>query len=347
VRTLVSTALILFAIARAEPGRAEEPRAAAADHYARGIELASQGLYAGALEQFNGAYTASPHFAVLYNIGQAQMALGRPLEAIEALTKYLRDGAEQVPLSRREQVQAQIGLMESRLAELSITADRVGAIVRVDGRDVGSTPLFQPVRLAAGVHTVTAALPNGPQLTREVPLRESERHSVELTFGIAPQPDVRTPAATVEAPETSSPAGPLLLSPPPVPPAEPWYFRGRTMRRMAYVLTGVGVLSATAAVGVYLANRGQYDDWKTGNAALQNDAPGSAAYMAQATANNARASSLDNANHAIVGLSIAGGVLAAAGVTLFFVDRQHRHETGHLSFGVGDRAANMGWSWTW
>lgn len=346
VRTLVCAALFVFAIAHSEPSRAEDPRAAAADHYARGIELAGQGLYAAALEQFNAAYTASPHFAVLYNIGQAQMALGRPLEAIEALTKYLRDGADQVPLSRREQVQAQIGLLESRLAELSVTVDRVGAVVRVDGRDVGSTPLFQPIRLAAGVHTVTAALPNGPQLTRDVPLRESERQTMALTFGVALQPPARTPAIS-EAPETASPAGSLLLSTSPGPPAEPWYLRGRTMRGMAYVLTGMGVLSAGAAVGVYLANRGQYDDWKAGNAALQNDSVGSAAYMAQATSNNARASSLNNANHAIVGLSIAGGVLAAVGVTLFFVEREHRHESGHLSFGVGDRGANLGWRLTW
>jgi len=346
LRTLLCTALLLVAIGRAEPSRAEDPRTAAADHYARGTELAGQGLYAAALEQFNAAYTASPHFAVLYNIGQAEMALGRPLEAIEALTKYLRDGADQVPLSRREQVQAQIGLLESRLAELSITADRVGAVVRVDGRDVGSTPLFQPIRLAAGAHTVTAALPNGAQLTRDVPLRESERQTVELTFGAAPPPAART-AAISEAPDTSSPGGPLLLSTSAGPPPEPWYFHGKTMRRMAYVLTGVGVLSAGAAVGIYLAKRGQYDDWKTGNTALQSDTLGSAAYMAQATSNNAQASSLNNANHAIVGLSIAGGVLAAAGITLFFVDRAHRRETGQLSFGVGDRTANLGWSWTW
>lgn len=346
VRSLFCAALILFALARAEPARAEDSHAAAADHYARGIDLAGQGLYAAALEQFNAAYTASPHFAVLYNIGQAQMALGRPLEAIEALTKYLRDGADQVPLSRREQVQAQIGLLESRLAELSITADRVGAIIRVDGRDIGSTPLFQPIRLAAGLHTVTAAIPNGPQLTRDVPLRESERQTVELTFGSLP-PRAASAAAISETSNAWSPAGPLMLSASPGPPAEPWYFRGKTMRRMAYVLTGVGVLSVGAAVGVYLANRGQYDDWKTGNAALQNDTIGSAAYMTQAASNNVQASSLSNANHAIVGLSIAGGVFAAAGVTLFFVDRAHRHEGGQLSFGVGDRTANLGWSWTW
>jgi tetratricopeptide (TPR) repeat protein len=330
-------------VARAD----DDPRAAAGDHYARGIELAQQGLYEAALEQFDAAYTASPHFAVLYNIGQAQMALGRPLEAIEALSKYLRDGADQVPLSRREQVQAQIGLLESRLAELSITANRAGAVIRVDGRDVGRTPLFQPIRLAAGLHTITASLENDAQpITRDISLRESERQTLELTFTGAPP--ATGPAGSISdgAPGSARPPE-LLLAAAPAKPPEPWYFRGKTMRRMAYVLAGVGVLSGGAALGIYLSKRGQYDDWRTGNAALQSDTMGSAAYMAQATSNNALAGSLGSANDAIVGLSVAGGALVAAGVTLFLVDRAHRHAPGQFSFGVGDRSANVDWGWIW
>jgi len=109
--TLVSTGL--GRVCRAD----ETPREAAAAHYARGVELANQGAYQAALEQFNDAYAISPHFAVLYNIGQAQIALGHPLEAIAALSKYLRDGAEQVPPSRRQQVQAQLSLLDARIAE--------------------------------------------------------------------------------------------------------------------------------------------------------------------------------------------------------------------------------------
>jgi PEGA domain len=339
---------ILIPTGAAGTARADDdPRAAAGDHYARGIELAQQGLYEAALEQFNAAYTASPHFAVLYNIGQAQMALGRPLEAIEALSKYLRDGADQVPLSRREQVQAQIGLLESRLAELSITANRVGAVIRVDGRDVGRTPLFQPIRLAAGLHTVTASLLNDAQpITREISLRESERQTLELTF-TGPPPATGPVGSISEVGPGSAQPPELLLAAAPVEPREPWYFRGKTMRRMAYVVAGAGVLSAGAAVGIYLGKRGQYQDWQAGNVALRGDAMNSAAYMAQATSNNALAGSLGNANDAIVGLSIAGGALVAAGVTLFLIDRAHRHETGQFSFGVGDRTANVGWSWTW
>ncbi|HVT06094.1 MAG TPA: PEGA domain-containing protein [Polyangia bacterium] len=327
----------------ASPSRADDdPREAAAAHYARGVELANQGLYQAALEQFNDAYTASPHFAVLYNIGEAQMALGRPLEAIEALTKYLRDGADQVPLSRREQVQAQIGLLESRLAELTVSANRQGAAIRVDGRDVGRTPLFQPIRLAAGAHTVTAALPNGEQITRDVPLKESERRTLELTFS---SPVRAAPAGVAD--EAATPEAALSLSDAAGPPAEPWYYRGQTMRRMAYVCAGLGVVSAGAALGVYLWKRGQYSEWQSGNAALSKDTMGSVAYMQQAGANNALASSLSSANAEIIGLSIAGGALVAAGVSLFVWDRAHRREAGQVSLGLGERSANIGWTWSW
>jgi tetratricopeptide (TPR) repeat protein len=341
VRTILCS--LLFVALLAGTSRADDgPREVAAAHYARGMELATQGLYEAALEQFNDAYAASPNFAVLYNVGEAQMALGRPLEAIEALTKYLREGADQVPLSRREQVQAQIGLLESGLAELTVSANRQGAAIRVDGRDVGRTPLFQPIRLAAGAHTVTASLANGEQITRDVPLKESERQTVQLTFS-SPLPAHSAGVAG----EASSSESSLILSVPAGSPAEPWYYRGKTMRRMAYVLAGVGVLSAGTAVGIYFAKRGQYSDWQAGNVELQADTMGSAAYMAQATSNNSLAGSLSSANAAIIGLSIASGALVAGGVTLFFVDRAHRREAGQLSFGVGDRAANVGWGWTW
>ncbi|HVY41245.1 MAG TPA: tetratricopeptide repeat protein [Polyangia bacterium] len=340
-RSLLCSLLLVPLLAA--PSRADDdPREAAAAHYARGMELVNQGLYQAALEQFNDAYTASPHFAVLYNIGEAQMALGRPLEAIEALTKYLRDGADQVPLSRREQVQAQIGLLESRLAELTVSANRQGAEIRVDGRDVGRTPLFQPIRLAAGAHTVTAALASGEQITRDVPLKESERRTLELTFSSP----LRAPPGGVQD-EATPPEGALQLSAASAPPVQPWYYRGQTMRRMAYVCAGLGVVSGGLALGIYLSKRGQYSEWQAGDAALSNDTMGSVAYMRQAEANNGLASSLSSANAQIIGLSIAGGALVAAGVSLFFLDRAHRREASQVSLGLGERSANVGWTWSW
>jgi tetratricopeptide (TPR) repeat protein len=350
MRAVLSCALILLTTVLAGTGRADEdPRGEARAHYARGIELANQGLYDAALEQFNDAYVTSPHFAVLYNIGQAQMALGRPVEAIEALAKYLRDGADQVPLSRREQVQAQIGLLESRLAELSIASDRAGVVIRVDGREVGRTPLFQPVRLAAGAHTITGSLADVVPVTRTVTLGEAERQKLEVDFMTAPpEPEPRAhpaPAAPVSAVPLEAPS---VLSQRVAVPTEPASHPGTTMPRAPYLIAGVGALSGAAALGVYLWNRGRYDDWRAGDAALANTTAGSADYQARATANNSLAASLTTANHAILGLSIAGGVLVAAGAALFVADRTHSRPADELSFEwAGGSSAKMAWSGKW
>jgi len=325
--------------------RADDPaRAAASAYYSKGLELANQGQYEAALDQFANAYTKSPHFAVLYNIGQAQIALGRPLEAIGALSKYLRDGAEQVPLSRREQVQAQIALLEARLSELTITTDLPGAVIRVDGHEVGTAPLFQPIRLAAGSHTVTARLPNGAEVVRAVPLGEAERERLELQLaGAVPPPPAPAPNATPGAPPAleapTQPVSPLHVDegPPPRRPA---------MRNTSYVLAGSGVLAGAAALTVYLAYRGKYQDWQTGNARLRTLSAMSGAYYTQQDANNRLASSLTTANHAIIGLSIAGGALVAAGTALFLID-QHARSAGNLTIGWNDGGGTIGWTGSW
>jgi tetratricopeptide (TPR) repeat protein len=344
VRPLICCALVLLASVVPRAGRAEQdPRAQAGVAYARGIELAEQGLYAAALEQFKSAYEKSPHFAVLYNIGQAQMALGRPLEAIEALTRYVRDGADQVPLSRREQVQAQIALLESRLAELSVTTDRPGALVTVDGREVGKTPLYQPLRMAAGTHTVSITMEGITPIMRAIDLREGDRQALAFVVppGVAPKP------AAAELPAASVVAAPAPAAPP------------RDLRRWAYVTAAAGAAAGAAALSVYVWNRDRYDDWQATNTSLQTFAPGSAAYHEAAAANNARADSLTTANRAIVGLSIASGVLIAGGVALYLVDRAHRREQTastapaggagwSLDVAVGaDWSPRLAWSATW
>lgn len=157
----------------------EEPWRAARTHYQQGVELAKRGDYQAALEAFNAAYAASPHFAVLYNIGQAEVALGRPQKAIEVLERYLRDGKDDVPPERRRAVEAQIAQLESVFASLSVVTDPPGALITVDGAMIGRSPL-PPTRLTAGSHVVTATRPNAPAVTRVVVLREGERQALDL-----------------------------------------------------------------------------------------------------------------------------------------------------------------------
>jgi tetratricopeptide (TPR) repeat protein len=320
--------------------RADDPRAAAAACYARGIELANRGFYQAALEQFTAAYAASPNFAVLYNIGQAEAALGHPVEAIDALSRYLGDAEDRVSAARRAQVQTQIGLLESRLATLSIGTDVPGVAIRIDGVDFGRAPLFQPIRVAAGTHTVAGSLEGHAEVTRLVTLGEGSRQRLELRLGTAADRRTRVSAILREpAPEDASlpDTAPIDLE-----------ARGRRLRLIAYVFAGVGAVSWGTALGVYLWNRGRYADWQAGQAKLELETRGSVSYSAQAAANNALAQSLSDANHAILGLSIVGGALVASGVTVFLIDWSQRRDAARLSVGWnGGSSVRIAWSGSW
>ena len=183
---------ILVLLSGVQTAAADEARAVAGAHYAHGLELAKSGAYEGALQEFDAAYTISPQFAVLYNIGQAQVALNHPTRAIEVLGRYLSQAKDRIPEVRRQKVQAQMASLSSRLAALSITTDRPGAFISVDGHDVGATPLAEPVRVDAGTHTISVKMDGIPVLFRVAILHTAERQTLELDV---PAPSSKAAAA--------------------------------------------------------------------------------------------------------------------------------------------------------
>jgi hypothetical protein len=339
--------------ARAAEQSPEDAREAARSHYARGLELAGQADYEAALREFSEAYTIRPHFAVLYNIGQAQFALGRPAEAIESLSKYLRDGQEQVPSARRQDVQAQIVLLESLFAELTITTDQPGALIAVDGREVGRTPLYQGIRLATGTHRVAATMDGTAAINRTVTLAPGDRQVLNLEVPTSP-------AATAKVVETEPPPPTLSNSDAGVGStpvttklaprlkldqgSEPVSPRRRIpMSTVGIATASVGAALGGVALGVYLWKRGRYQDWQDNNVALQNDT-GAIDHHARQIANNQLADSLTRANHVIAGLSIAGGVLLAGGVTLWVRDRLRSGGEAEASPERATTGIGVGWS---
>jgi tetratricopeptide (TPR) repeat protein len=106
----LALALCAAALTTAGHARAEqaEERALARGHFNRGVELAKAGAYESALAEFKQAYQISPHFSVLYNIAQAELALERPQLAVEALRRYLAEGGERIEPARRAEVESTI-----------------------------------------------------------------------------------------------------------------------------------------------------------------------------------------------------------------------------------------------
>lgn len=108
-------ATMLAGAARAtQPGA--EQRARARTLFEAGVQLVDSGDFASALVAFKEAYALAPAAAVLLNIGQVYVALGRPRDAIDALRRYLAEAGPGLDADRRAAVEEQIARQEARLA---------------------------------------------------------------------------------------------------------------------------------------------------------------------------------------------------------------------------------------
>jgi hypothetical protein len=317
VRVASCFVVVFLLLGLGQARAAEDPsEEAAMKDFARALDLVDRGDFQGGLQAFKDAYAAKPHFAVWYNIAQTHISLGQPLEAIEALLRCLREGQDQIPPEKRLQVEEQIKLIEAFLGELEVTTEPSGALLTVDGREVGHTPLSAPIRLVAGTHKIAASLDGRPTVERTVAIGQGRHHEVVLQ--LPPPPPKPAP------PRDISP-GPLGLL------AKPTPVRSSLRPALPYVLASAGVALGGAALGVYLWRRDKYEQWRDGNAQLKDLAPGSDSYVARATENNRLATSLTSANRAIVGLALGGGVLAAAGGSLYLFERRSERRSARFT----------------
>jgi len=128
----------------------------ARDLFASGLEFARNGDFDAAAAQFEKAYRVSPNYAVLYNLGQAYVALGKPVEAVQALEKFLEVGGAAVNPSRRSEVQDLISFNKKRIGFASLLVEPPNAEISIDGRPTAKGTAREHVALSTGTHSVTA-----------------------------------------------------------------------------------------------------------------------------------------------------------------------------------------------
>jgi hypothetical protein len=161
---------------------AADPQELARRHFSRALELVDEQAYDEALAEFRRAYELQPHFSVLYNIGQAYQALGRPLQALEALEQYLADGGGNIPAPRRKRVESDCARIRARTAEISVDSTPRGATVTLDGKPVGTTPFAKPLRISIGTHHVTVTLEGYLPAAQQVLLGGEERQTFQFAL---------------------------------------------------------------------------------------------------------------------------------------------------------------------
>jgi hypothetical protein len=375
VTQAIVAALPLLVTARV--ARADDPRGDARAHYARGLELGAQNGYEGALREFNEAYAVSPQFAVLYNIGQAHIALGQPAQAIEALSRYLKDGGDRIPAPRRTQVQIQIAVLRSQLPNpnLSPEAEAARAAGAAAGAAAGeavaaaaasaadahvASPGTLAIRCAEpglkllldGKRVEPAAASRGVPISAGLhrfvlsgPGRRPAEQSLEVPAGVAA---IVICESALSIPAAERPR--LSLDGPPVFSDAAANLETPTVHAstVGYILGGLGVALGGTALGFYVWNRGQYHDAQAEKAALP--AMGNPAYHDRAVTYNEHVDAVGRDNSFAIGLAVASAGLIAAGFYLWRSDRKHGERAGEVHGPASFVAASPGgvsWSGVW
>jgi hypothetical protein len=125
----------------------------ARQRFLEGVKHYDQHEYDKARLAFLQAYLLRPHPAVLLNLAQSQLRAGRYAEAADNFAKYIREnpGAEAMSHAKAAFEEAR-----DKVGEVSVEVNATGAVINVDGTDVGKSPLPYAVYMMPGRHMVRA-----------------------------------------------------------------------------------------------------------------------------------------------------------------------------------------------
>jgi hypothetical protein len=159
---------------------------AAATHFDRGVKLYEERDWRAALVEFQRAYSISPQYRVLYNVGQCLYQVEDYVGSLDAFEKYMFEGDAEIPPDRREQVQATIHELRGRVAHIHVVTNVDGAEVTVDDAVVGVTPLASVVPVSAGRRKIAVSKPGHTSVSRFIDVAGEDAIDLNLTLDTTP-----------------------------------------------------------------------------------------------------------------------------------------------------------------
>jgi hypothetical protein len=284
------------------------PRAADQQEAIRQFEVGNKWFEAADYEAARVAYQKSvdlvPRGSVFRNLGLAELELGRSLDALKHLRAAL--AAPDLNDAGRRKAEHDLERAYSETGHLSITTS-AGASVSIDGQDVGTAPLAQPLDVTAQAHDLEAHL--GAQSARlRVDAKAGATQTVDLTVAVAPPaPPVVPPPQPAVVPPAPAPAEPDHAAP---EPAAFW----TTRREVGLIVDGASLVAI--GVGLYFNSAALKDASSTAGLS-STSCIGPSQPAACSTAGDEHSAQRTDAtlNRVFLGVGIAG---AAIGTTMFF-----------------------------
>jgi len=230
----------------------------------RGVELRKKDKIVEALEMFERAHAVAPSPRTLGQIGMAEQALDRWVEASDHIAGALAASDDPWVKKNRAALEAGRDIVAKHVGEIAVTGP-AGVEVFANGKRVGTLPLARPLKVVAGQVVVRAASPDYEPFATTVDVIAGGR--VPLTLALT-----STPAS----PPTLAPAQPIPLAlpalpPPALPPPPPQIESSRTWKTPAGAALGLGGAGLLTWGVVWIATDSTAIGGSSGNVLTERD----------------------------------------------------------------------------
>jgi tetratricopeptide (TPR) repeat protein len=222
-----------------------------------GVESRKRGDDATALELFRKAYEMHKRPRAAAQVGLAEVALGRWVEAETHLEEALSAETDLWIETNVEPLKSTLARVQEQLGSLDVVGSPAGAEVIIEGAARGTLPLSKPLRVRTGDCQFIVRAAGHEPLSRVVRISTGEltRETVNLSsrvVGAMPPPSVSADQSV-----KTSPSGALVVA----QGSKPTAVSGGRLRMTGLVLGGAGVaaLGAGLAFGLKARSAGRSD----------------------------------------------------------------------------------------
>ncbi len=322
----IAVAAVLSAAAFGSPARADSHDDAEADAaIKRGVDLRRHAKDQDALEEFRKAYALVKSPRALAQIGLAEQALGRWVDAENDLGEAMSSKTDPWIRKNLSTLNGAVDVIRKHLGSLDVIGP-AGAELLVDGHVAGTLPLAKAARVPIGSHTIEVKKDSFFPATRPVSITAGEltRESVDLQpTPPPPPPAVRPPDIVVGGGKL--PGGGDHMPPPPPPPDD--HAGGGWPRTLAWVAAGGAVVGAGVGVAELLIHQSKESDLKSNGCVISSSNGG--------TANSELCASLaTSADQTRIGSIVAfsaAGALAITSALLFVTSSSRSSPSAHAA----------------
>ncbi len=171
----------VVAPAPARPSLAESLSGAAKENYDTAVALYKQGAYAQSATKFQAAYDTSKDARLLWNQAAAEKQQRHYAKARMLVRQYVALSTD-LPEKDKTDANALLSVLDRLVSEVTVVVNEPGAVVSVDGTNVGESPLPKPISMDTGTRAIRVTKDNFVPYQAQVPIAVGPASTIQINL---------------------------------------------------------------------------------------------------------------------------------------------------------------------